>query len=109
MESKNIWLQYQLQLGDYNGKAADALADAHAPPGLFWAEMDGSRLGVKRGQIQHQLKDDGRCIRHSKSGWWFSKCDSGNLNGHYYDGVVWYTWHGWWYVIKSVGHDGTSH
>lgn len=39
------------------------------------------------------------------------RCDSGNLNGHYYngpyramtdDGVVWYTWHGWWYSIKSV-------
>uniref|UniRef100_A0A3Q3X035 Fibrinogen-like protein 1 n=1 Tax=Mola mola TaxID=94237 RepID=A0A3Q3X035_MOLML len=38
-------------------------------------------------------------------------CHSGNLNGHYYngpyramtdDGVVWYTWHGWWYSIKSV-------
>lgn len=39
------------------------------------------------------------------------RCDSGNLNGHYYngpyqamtdDGVVWHTWHGWWYSIKSV-------
>lgn len=39
------------------------------------------------------------------------RCDSGNLNGHYYngpyqamtdDGVVWYTWHGWWYSVKSV-------
>lgn len=39
------------------------------------------------------------------------RCDAGNLNGHYYkgpyqamtdDGVVWYTWHGWWYSIKSV-------
>ncbi|XP_030293391.1 fibrinogen-like protein 1 [Sparus aurata] len=55
--------------------------------------------------------EDAQCIRHSKSGWWFSRCDSGNLNGHYYngpyqaktdDGVVWYTWHGWWYSIKSV-------
>lgn len=39
------------------------------------------------------------------------RCNSGNLNGHYYDGplkamtddgVVWYTWHGWTYSIKSV-------
>ncbi|XP_035770592.1 fibrinogen-like protein 1 [Neolamprologus brichardi] len=38
-------------------------------------------------------------------------CNAGNLNGHYYDGpfkamtddgVVWYTWHGWAYSIKSV-------
>ena len=39
------------------------------------------------------------------------RCEAGNLNGHYYkgpyqamaeDGVVWYTWHGWWYSMKSV-------
>uniref|UniRef100_A0A3Q4N399 Fibrinogen-like protein 1 n=1 Tax=Neolamprologus brichardi TaxID=32507 RepID=A0A3Q4N399_NEOBR len=39
------------------------------------------------------------------------QCNAGNLNGHYYDGpfkamtddgVVWYTWHGWAYSIKSV-------
>lgn len=39
------------------------------------------------------------------------RCNAGNLNGHYYngphqamsdDGVVWYTWHGWHYSIKSV-------
>lgn len=41
----------------------------------------------------------------------YGRCDAGNLNGHYYNGpykamtdngVVWYTWHGWWYSIKSV-------
>lgn len=40
-----------------------------------------------------------------------SRCNAGNLNGHYHngpyramsdDGVVWYTWHGWQYSIKSV-------
>uniref|UniRef100_G3PVT8 Fibrinogen C-terminal domain-containing protein n=1 Tax=Gasterosteus aculeatus TaxID=69293 RepID=G3PVT8_GASAC len=81
--------QYQLHVGEYTGNAGDALAD-----------MNGG-----------DVENDGRCIRHSKSGWWFSRCDSGNLNGHYYkgpyqamadDGVVWYTWHGWWYSIKSV-------
>ena len=40
-----------------------------------------------------------------------TRCHSGNLNGHHYngpyqavtdDGLVWYTWHGYWYTIKSV-------
>ncbi|CAL8389182.1 unnamed protein product [Arctogadus glacialis] len=55
--------------------------------------------------------DQADCIRLDKSGWWSSRCEAGNLNGHYYkgpyeamaeDGVVWYTWHGYWYSIKSV-------
>ncbi|MFT7807721.1 fibrinogen-like protein 1 [Arapaima gigas] len=40
-----------------------------------------------------------------------SRCHSANLNGFYYrgpytavtdNGIVWYTWHGWWYSLKSV-------
>lgn len=40
-----------------------------------------------------------------------TRCHSANLNGVYYkgpysavtdNGVVWYTWHGWWYSLKSV-------
>ncbi|XP_042340368.1 fibrinogen-like protein 1 [Plectropomus leopardus] len=100
--------QYQLHLGEYSGNAGDALGKKWIGPGM------GPR-GVKFSTFD-QLNDgdaenDARCIRHSKAGWWFSRCDSGNLNGHYYkgpyqamtdDGVVWYTWHGWWYSIKSV-------
>lgn len=40
-----------------------------------------------------------------------TRCHSANLNGLYYkgpytaktdNGIVWYTWHGWWYSLKSV-------
>lgn len=41
----------------------------------------------------------------------FSRCHSAHLNGMYYpsghysamtdDGVVWYTWRGWWYSLKT--------
>ncbi|KAM9363257.1 fibrinogen-like protein 1 [Symphorus nematophorus] len=101
--------RYQLHLGEYTGNAGNALADG-PPSGQKWT-------GVKFSTFDHpndaaaENDDDAKCIRLSKSGWWFSKCDSGNLNGHYYngpykamtdDGVVWYTWHGWWYSIKSV-------
>nr|XP_057927614.1 fibrinogen-like protein 1 [Doryrhamphus excisus] len=94
--------QYQLHLGDYSGDAGDALADVHSGQ---------HPAAVKFSTYDKQPGGDAKCVRHSKSGWWFSRCDSGNLNGHYYrgpyqamtdDGVVWYTWHGWWYSIKSV-------
>ncbi|XP_061686074.1 fibrinogen-like protein 1 [Syngnathoides biaculeatus] len=99
---------YQLHLGEYDGNAGDALNDLHASqhpaPGS-------SSDGVKFSTYDTRPGGDGKCIKHSQSGWWFSRCDSGNLNGHYYkgpyqgmtdDGMVWYTWHGWWYSIKSV-------
>ena len=40
-----------------------------------------------------------------------TRCHSANLNGVYYqgpysavtdNGIVWYTWHGWWYSLKAV-------
>ncbi|XP_033479728.2 fibrinogen-like protein 1 isoform X1 [Epinephelus lanceolatus] len=105
--------QYQLHLGEYNGNAGDALADAHGLPSTHqkWAGPGGIKFSTYDQLNDGNADSEAKCIRHSKSGWWFSRCDSGNLNGHYYkgpyqammdDGVVWYTWHGWWYSIKSV-------
>uniref|UniRef100_A0A3B4TMI4 Fibrinogen-like protein 1 n=1 Tax=Seriola dumerili TaxID=41447 RepID=A0A3B4TMI4_SERDU len=105
---------YQLHLEEFTGNAGDALADAHtlSPGGKKWANPGLGSSGVKFSTFdQPNNEADSQCVRLSKSGWWFSRCDSGNLNGHYYkgpyeamtnDGVVWYTWHGWWYSIKSV-------
>ncbi|XP_042284957.1 fibrinogen-like protein 1 isoform X1 [Thunnus maccoyii] len=102
--------QYQLHLGEYTGNAGDALSDDPSSAGQKWIGPGLGSSGVNFSTYD-QLNDDAKCIKHSKSGWWFSRCASGNLNGHYYkgpyqamtdDGVVWYTWHGWWYSIKSV-------
>uniref|UniRef100_A0A3B3DFD7 Fibrinogen-like protein 1 n=1 Tax=Oryzias melastigma TaxID=30732 RepID=A0A3B3DFD7_ORYME len=101
--------QYQLHVGEYTGTGDDALSDALNPN----SPCSG---GIKFSTFDHPNyinagDDKGRCIRHSKSGWWFCRCDSGNLNGRYYkgpfeamsdDGVTWYLWHGWSYAIKSV-------
>ncbi|XP_062293993.1 fibrinogen-like protein 1 [Scomber scombrus] len=101
---------FQLNLGQYNGNAGDALSDAPSSAGQQWINPGVGSNRVKFSTFDHP-DDDTKCIRHSNSGWWFSRCDAGNLNGHYYkgpyqamtdDGVVWYTWHGWWYSIKSV-------
>ncbi|KAL2098045.1 hypothetical protein ACEWY4_007252 [Coilia grayii] len=105
--------EYELQVGDYSGNASDALADAHPHPGGQWYDSEGnSHQGVKFSTPDHNNHgEDPQCIQQDKSGWWFSRCHSGNLNGHYYtgpyqamtdDGLVWYTWHGYWYSIKSV-------
>uniref|UniRef100_A0AAY5KCN9 Fibrinogen-like protein 1 n=2 Tax=Esox lucius TaxID=8010 RepID=A0AAY5KCN9_ESOLU len=103
--------QYQLHLGEYTGNAGDALPEAHPPAGTKPDGRDFGRNGINFSTYDHPNTEDEKCIRHDQSGWWFSKCESGNLNGHYYsgpyqamtdDGVVWYTWHGWWYSIKSV-------
>ncbi|TWW59506.1 fibrinogen-like protein 1 [Takifugu flavidus] len=100
--------EYQLHLGEYSGNAGNALVKKRMTPP---AEENRIFPGIKFSTFDHLNDTESRCIRHSKSGWWFSRCDSGNLNGHYYngpyqammdDGVVWHTWHGWWYSIKSV-------
>ncbi|XP_054461080.1 fibrinogen-like protein 1 [Anoplopoma fimbria] len=106
--------QYQLHVGEYRGNAGDALSEVHASPSAQ-KKWTGPGNRIKFSTFDQlngsDTENEARCIRHSKSGWWFSRCDSGNLNGHYYkgphqaiadDGVVWYTWHGWWYSIKSV-------
>ncbi|KAM7393554.1 hypothetical protein PAMP_020417 [Pampus punctatissimus] len=95
--------KYQLHLGEYTGNAGDALSDGPPSAGQKWI---GPGLGVSGVKFStHDQPNDGDAGDED------ARCDSGNLNGHYYkgpyqamtdDGVVWYTWHGWWYSIKSV-------
>lgn len=72
--------QYQLHLGEYTGNAGNALTDIHTPPSAWqkWADPDWESNRVKFSTYD-QLNDgdaennDTGCIRHSKSGWWFSR------------------------------------
>lgn len=62
--------QYQLHLGEFTGNAGDALDDAHvAGPGSPCAD------GVKFSTYDRPncIDADVQCVRHSKSGWWFSR------------------------------------
>ncbi|XP_012674318.2 fibrinogen-like protein 1 isoform X2 [Clupea harengus] len=117
-EYKNVHVgdekdDYELQVGNYSGNAGDALADAHPNSSSQWYDPQGNgHQGVKFSTYDHNNHGkDPECVRQDKSGWWSSRCHSGNLNGHHYngpyqavtdDGLVWYTWHGYWYTIKSV-------
>uniref|UniRef100_H3AD02 Fibrinogen-like protein 1 n=1 Tax=Latimeria chalumnae TaxID=7897 RepID=H3AD02_LATCH len=99
---------YQLSFGAYSGTAGDSLSGGFHPEVQWWANHNGMKFST-------QDKDNDRyeknCAKEDNSGWWFNRCHSANLNGKYYngsytaktdDGIVWYTWHGWWYSIKSV-------
>lgn len=62
--------EYQLHLGEYSGNAGNALVKKRmAPP----AEEKRIFPGVKFSTFDHLNDTESRCIRHSKSGWWFSR------------------------------------
>ncbi|XP_053486707.1 fibrinogen-like protein 1 isoform X2 [Ictalurus furcatus] len=99
---------YQLQFDGYRGNAGDSLSGSYNPEVQDWASHQGMKFSTKD-------KDNDRyernCALEDMSGWWFNRCHSANLNGLYYkgpysavtdNGIVWYTWHGWWYSLKTV-------
>lgn len=62
--------EYQLHLGEYTGNAGNALVNTRmAPPEVqTWAFP-----GIKFSTYDHLNDSESRCVRHSKSGWWFSR------------------------------------
>ena len=80
--------------GNYSGDAGDCLS------GHF-----GQQFSTKdRDSSCH-------CAQRYKGGWWFSDCFDSHLNGEYLSGVtstdtpqgvIWYTWKGSHYSLKTV-------
>ncbi|KAK1804093.1 hypothetical protein P4O66_020136 [Electrophorus voltai] len=100
--------QYQLKFGGYTGNAGDSLSGSYHPEVQWWASHQG--MNFSTWDKDHD-RYERNCALEDKAGWWFNRCHSANLNGLYYkgpysavtdDGIVWYTWHGWWYSLKSV-------
>ncbi|XP_028657912.1 fibrinogen-like protein 1 [Erpetoichthys calabaricus] len=99
---------YQLTFGSYTGTAGDSLSGSFHPEVQWWASHNGMKFST---YDRDNDRYEGNCAKEDTSGWWFNRCHSGNLNGYYYNGpyasktdngIVWYTWHGWWYSMKSV-------
>uniref|UniRef100_A0A3B4CQT8 Fibrinogen-like protein 1 n=2 Tax=Pygocentrus nattereri TaxID=42514 RepID=A0A3B4CQT8_PYGNA len=99
---------YQLHFSTYTGNAGDALSGSYHPEVQWWASHQGMKFSTKD---KDNDRYDRSCALEDKAGWWFNRCHSANLNGLYYkgpysavtdNGIVWYTWHGWWYSLKSV-------
>ncbi|KAM4810075.1 fibrinogen-like protein 1 [Rhinophrynus dorsalis] len=99
---------YQLICGEYTGTAGDSLTGGFNPEVQWWASHNGMKFST-RDQDNDNYEEN--CAEEDKGGWWYNRCHSVNLNGLYYkgpytsktdDGIVWYTWHGWWYSLKYV-------
>ncbi|XP_077388658.1 fibrinogen-like protein 1 [Festucalex cinctus] len=99
---------YRLTFGAYSGTAGDALSGNYQFGVSDWASHQGVRFSTYDKDNDNY---EGSCAQEDKGGWWFNKCHSAHLNGKYYpggyyraltdDGVVWYTWKGWWYSLKT--------
>ncbi|XP_072108737.1 fibrinogen-like protein 1 [Mobula birostris] len=100
---------YVLSFGAYSGSAGDSLSGTYHPEVQWWANHNGMKFSTKD---RDNDRYHGNCAKEDKGGWWFNRCHSANLNGHHYnkgpfnaktdDGIIWYTWHGWWYSLKST-------
>lgn len=62
--------EYQLHLGEYTGNAGNALVNTHMAPA---EEQSWPFPGIKFSTYDHLNDSESRCVRHSKSGWWFSR------------------------------------
>ncbi|KAM8940014.1 LOW QUALITY PROTEIN: fibrinogen-like protein 1, partial [Pelodytes ibericus] len=99
---------YQMSCGEYAGTAGDSLSGGFNPEVKWWANHNGMKFSTRDRDNDNY---EGHCAEEDKGGWWYNRCHSANLNGLYYkgaynsktdDGIVWYTWHGWWYSLKNV-------
>ncbi|XP_046861367.1 angiopoietin-related protein 7-like [Xenia sp. Carnegie-2017] len=82
---KNENKKYQLSLGKYSGNAGDSLSYHN---GMAFSTKDSDNDKYK-----------GNCAINTKGAWWYNRCNTSNLNGHYYSkgysswsGVVWFRW-----------------
>ncbi|XP_038555831.1 fibrinogen-like protein 1 [Micropterus salmoides] len=99
---------YRLTFGAYVGTAGDAMSGSDRADVSVWASHQGMKFST---YDQDNDNYKGNCAQEDKGGWWFNKCHSAHLNGMYYpnghysaltdDGVVWYSWRGWWYSLKT--------
>ncbi|XP_069748635.1 fibrinogen like 1B [Narcine bancroftii] len=100
--------KYRLAFGSYAGTAGDALTGGLFPVDQWSSSHNGMSFSTSDQDNDRYLQ--GNCAQESKSGWWFNRCHSVNLNGKYYrhgnytakydNGIVWNTWKGWWYSLK---------
>ncbi|XP_070613694.1 fibrinogen-like protein 1 isoform X1 [Erythrolamprus reginae] len=99
---------YKMNCGQYSGTAGDSLTGGFHPEVKWWANHQGMKFSTKDRDNDNYEKN---CAEEDEAGWWFNRCHTANLNGLYYNGpysaktdngIVWYTWRGWWYSLKSV-------
>ena len=90
--------EYRLHViaGEYSGTAGDSLTYHHN-----WVKFT-TRDNDNDGWMSNCAS------QWSHGAWWFYNCFNSHLNGWYYhnpvissnDGIIWYTWRGWFYSLK---------
>ncbi|OCT95985.1 uncharacterized protein LOC100036837 isoform X1 [Xenopus laevis] len=101
---------YRLWIGYYSGNAGDGLSGGSNFDQQWSASLSGMPFSTP--DIDNDRFIKGNCAKENKCGWWFNRCHAANLNGVYYkkgnytgvydNGIVWSTWHGLWYSLKST-------
>ncbi|KAK1168124.1 hypothetical protein AOXY_G10996 [Acipenser oxyrinchus oxyrinchus] len=99
---------YRLQFGLYSGTAGDALSGGGNVEEQWSASHNSMQFSTH--DADHDRFIQGNCAKENKGGWWFNRCHAANLNGKYYkrgeykakhdNGVLWFTWRGWWHSLK---------
>ncbi|XP_053394682.1 angiopoietin-2-like [Mercenaria mercenaria] len=96
---------YQLQLNNYVGNAGDSLEKSIRGQSYIHNGMEFSTLD------RDNDKSNGNCAVDFKGAWWHNSCFESNLNSVYQDQplckkpwacIVWNTWKGSWYSLKST-------
>ncbi|VDI73275.1 ficolin [Mytilus galloprovincialis] len=89
--------KYTLNIDGYSGNAGDSFTFHN---GMMFSTKD----------EDYDINLPGSCSQAFKGAWWYSKCHRANLNGEYLgghhsneaNGIVWYTWTGMFYSLKST-------
>lgn len=99
---------YRIWVGTFSGTAGDAFSGGSNFEQQWSASLNGMQFSTLDRDNDRFLM--GSCAEENKSGWWFNRCHTANLNGQYYkkgtytglsdNGIVWSTWRGLWYSLK---------
>ncbi|CAC5400102.1 Ryncolin-4,Angiopoietin-related protein 7,Angiopoietin-related protein 1,Ficolin-3,Ficolin-1-B,Techylectin-5A,Ficolin-2,Ryncolin-1,Tenascin-R,Fibrinogen-like protein 1,Angiopoietin-1,Fibrinogen C domain-containing protein 1-A,Ryncolin-3,Tenascin,Fibroleukin,Fibrinogen C domain-containing protein 1,Techylectin-like protein,Ryncolin-2,Techylectin-5B,Angiopoietin-related protein 2,Angiopoietin-2,Microfibril-associated glycoprotein 4,Ficolin-1-A,Ficolin-1,Fibrinogen C domain-containing protein 1-B,Angiopoietin len=97
----NATTNYILNISGYCGTAGDSMGRANH--GLH----NGMMFSTK--DMKNDYASSGPCGVLFKGAWWFNRCHNSNLNGEYLGGIhstqghgiVWKTWKGEYYSLKS--------
>ncbi|XP_019614334.1 PREDICTED: fibrinogen-like protein 1 [Branchiostoma belcheri] len=94
--------QYRLTISGYSGTAGDSMTHHYSNNGMKFSTVD----------RDNDIDSSRNCSWLRKGGWWFRYCGWSNLNGRYmqncmwgcpyWEGVVWHTFKGDHYSLKSV-------